>query len=228
MQDLFSKVSGLLCKFVAVDNLFSFVTDLPAIVARNTMMDSKSEELVVLPLVARIVQTRTAAVNASNSEGADFLIYDVGGNSQHEELVSSVFEHVKIPVFVMIGSLGDRKLFSEALNFLESGASGVVISMEDLKSVTDDDFGKLFYSAYALKNKTEEKVQSNSQLNVLDLGNGFPGKKAMAGFTSLHDREQQLLEKEKLVLREAIHVIEKAAPMVIFFCQSLAAELCYR
>ncbi|XP_019225511.1 PREDICTED: probable transmembrane GTPase FZO-like, chloroplastic isoform X2 [Nicotiana attenuata] len=188
--------------------------DLPAIVARNTMMDSKSEELVVLPLVARIVQTPTAAVDASNSEGADFLIYDVGGNSQHEELVSSVFEHVKIPVFVMIGSLGGRELFNEALNLLESGASGVVISMEDLKSVSDDDFGKLFYSAYALKNKTEEKVQSNSQLNVLDLGNGFPGRKAMAGFTSLHDREQQLLEKEKLVLREAIHVIEKAAPMM--------------
>lgn len=188
--------------------------DLPAIVARNTMMDSKSEELVVLPLVARIVQTPTAAVDASNSEGADFLIYEVGGNSEPEELVSSVFEHVKIPVFVTIGSLGDRKLFNEASNLLESGASGIVISLEDLRSVSDDDFGKLFYSAYALKKKTEEKSQSNSQLKVSDLGNGFPGRKGVAGFIDLRDREKQLLEKERLVLHETISVIEKAAPMM--------------
>ncbi|XP_055813276.1 probable transmembrane GTPase FZO-like, chloroplastic isoform X2 [Solanum dulcamara] len=177
------------------------------------MMDSKSEELVVLPLVARIVQTPTAAVDASNSEGADFLIYEVGVNSEPEELVSSVFEHVKIPVFVTIGSLGDRKLFNEASNLLESGASGIVISMEDLRSLSDDDFGKLFYSSYALKKKTEEKSQSNSQL-IPDLGNGFPGRKGVAGFIDLRDREQQLLEKERLVLRDTINVIEKAAPMM--------------
>ncbi|XP_060181363.1 probable transmembrane GTPase FZO-like, chloroplastic isoform X1 [Lycium barbarum] len=188
--------------------------DLPAIVARNTMMDSKSEELVVLPLVARIVQTPTAAVDASNSEGADFLIYEVGGNSEPGELVSSVFQNVKIPVFVMIGSLGDQKLFNEASNLLESGASGIVISMEDLRSVGDDDFGRLFFSAYALKKKTEEKSQSNSQLKVSDLGNGFPGRKGVAGFIDLRDREEQLLGKEKLVLRETINAIEKAAPMM--------------
>ncbi|KAK4731936.1 hypothetical protein R3W88_024924 [Solanum pinnatisectum] len=187
--------------------------DLPAIVARNTMMDTKSEELVVLPLVARIVQTPAAAVDASNSEGADFLIYEVGVNREPEELVSSVFEHVKIPVFVTIGSLGDQKLFNEASNLLESGASGLVVSMEDLRSVSDDDFGKLFYSAYALKKKMEEKSQSNSRLNS-DLGNGFPGRKGVAGFIDLRDREQQLLEKERLVLRDTINVIEKAAPMM--------------
>ncbi|PHT72692.1 hypothetical protein T459_23477 [Capsicum annuum] len=188
--------------------------DLPAIVARNTMMDSKSEELVVLPLVARIVQTPTAAVDASNSEGADFLIYEVSGNNKLEELVSSVFANVKIPVFVTIGSLGDRKLFNEASNLLESGASGIVISMEDSRSVSDDDFGKLFYSAYALKKKTEEKSQSNSQVEVSDFGNGFPGRKGVAGFIDLRDKEKQLLEKERLVLHETINVIEKAAPMM--------------
>lgn len=187
--------------------------DLPAIVARNTMMDSKSEDLVVLPLVARIVQTPAAAVDASNSEGADFLIYEVGVNSKPEELVISVFERVKIPVFVMIGSLGDRKLFNEASNLLESGASGLVISMEDLRSVSDDDFGKLFYSPSALKKKSEEKSQSNSQLNS-DLGNGFPGRKGVAGFIDLRDREEKLLENERLVLCDAINVIEKAAPMM--------------
>lgn len=177
------------------------------------MMDSKSEDLVVLPLVARIVQTPAAAVDASNSEGADFLIYEVGVNSKPEELVISVFERVKIPVFVMIGSLGDRKLFNEASNLLESGASGLVISMEDLRSVSDDDFGKLFYSPSALKKKSEEKSQSNSQLNS-DLGNGFPGRKGVAGFIDLRDREEKLLENERLVLCDAINVIEKAAPMM--------------
>uniref|UniRef100_A0A6N2KLY5 Uncharacterized protein n=1 Tax=Salix viminalis TaxID=40686 RepID=A0A6N2KLY5_SALVM len=47
---------------------------LPSIVAKNMLMGSKSGP-VVLPLVARIVQTPNAALNASNSEGADFLIY---------------------------------------------------------------------------------------------------------------------------------------------------------
>ncbi|KAJ6352427.1 hypothetical protein OIU76_001622 [Salix suchowensis] len=50
---------------------------LPSIVARNMMMGSRTES-VVLPLVARIVQTPNAALNASNSEGADFLIYALG------------------------------------------------------------------------------------------------------------------------------------------------------
>ncbi|KAJ6709047.1 TRANSMEMBRANE GTPASE FZO [Salix koriyanagi] len=40
---------------------------LPSIVARNMLMGSKSESVVV-PLVARIVQTPNAALNASNSE----------------------------------------------------------------------------------------------------------------------------------------------------------------
>ncbi|KAK4731934.1 hypothetical protein R3W88_024922 [Solanum pinnatisectum] len=173
--------------------------DLPAIVARNTMMDTKSEELVVLPLVARIVQTPAAAVDASNSEGADFLIYEVGVNREPEELVSSVFEHVKIPVFFTIVSLVDQKLFNEASNLLESGASGLVVSMEDLRSVSDDDFGKLFYSAYALKKKMEEKSQSNSRLNS-DLGNGFPGRKGMEEISLLKDAVSQLDEPFLLVI----------------------------
>ncbi|KAI3764064.1 hypothetical protein L2E82_14064 [Cichorium intybus] len=51
---------------------------LPAIVARNTIMDSKSDS-VFLPLVGRKVQTSDAAMNASSFEGADFLIYNNNG-----------------------------------------------------------------------------------------------------------------------------------------------------
>jgi len=50
---------------------------LPTVVARNTMLGSNTE-LVLLPLVARFVQTVDAAVNASKSEGADFLIFGGG------------------------------------------------------------------------------------------------------------------------------------------------------
>ncbi|XP_031122217.1 probable transmembrane GTPase FZO-like, chloroplastic [Ipomoea triloba] len=182
---------------------------LPTIVARNTMLDTKSES-VVLPLVARIVQTPEAALQASNSEGADFIIFNVG-DSRSEEVVSSVFETLKVPVFVMIDSLGEGKLFNEASYFLELGASGLVISTKELKFISnDDDFSKLFFGARALEMKTDEKDGGQ----VFDSVNGFPGKKGAAGFTKLLEREQQLIETEKLILRETINAIEQAAPLM--------------
>ena len=60
------------------DGFVSSHMGLPTIVARSTMMASKSDS-VVLPLVARYVQDIDGAINASNSEGADFLIYDIAG-----------------------------------------------------------------------------------------------------------------------------------------------------
>nr|GMD27921.1 probable transmembrane GTPase FZO-like, chloroplastic isoform X1 [Ipomoea batatas] len=182
---------------------------LPTIVARNTMLDTKSES-VVLPLVARIVQTPEAALQASNSEGADFIIFNVG-DSRSEEVVSSVFETLKVPVFVMIDSLGEGKLFNEASYFLELGASGLVISTNELKFISnDDDFSKLFFGARALEMKTDEKDGGQ----VFDSVNGFPGKKGAAGFTKLLEREKQLIETEKLILRETINAIEQAAPLM--------------
>nr|GMD26873.1 probable transmembrane GTPase FZO-like, chloroplastic isoform X1 [Ipomoea batatas] len=182
---------------------------LPTIVARNTMLDTKSES-VVLPLVARIVQTPEAALQASNSEGADFIIFNVG-DSRSEEVVSSVFETLKVPVFVMIDSLGEGKLFNEASYFLELGASGLVISTNELKFISnDDDFSKLFFGARALEMKSDEKDGGQ----VFDSVNGFPGKKGAAGFTKLLEREQQLIETEKLILRSTINAIEQAAPLM--------------
>ncbi|XP_019188633.1 PREDICTED: probable transmembrane GTPase FZO-like, chloroplastic [Ipomoea nil] len=182
---------------------------LPTIVARNTMLDTKSES-VVLPLVARIVQTPAAALQASNSEGADFIIFNVG-ESRSEEVVSSVFETLKVPVFVMIDSLGEGKLFNEASYFLELGASGLVISTNELKFISNDDgFSKLFFGARALEMKTEEKDRDQ----VFDSVNGFPGRKGAAGFTKLREIEQQLIKTEKLILRETINAIEQAAPLM--------------
>ncbi|KAE8721395.1 mitochondrial Rho GTPase 1-like [Hibiscus syriacus] len=76
---------------------------LPAIVARNAMMDSKSD-FVFLPLVARTVQSSDAALNASSSEGADFLIYDVCQEEHAGMTMKSVYENVKIPIFIVNNS----------------------------------------------------------------------------------------------------------------------------
>ncbi|KAL6505129.1 hypothetical protein OROGR_024946 [Orobanche gracilis] len=59
---------------------------LPTIVARNTLIGAKKDS-VILPLVARNVQTHEAALDASNSEGADFLIYTIKEDHSLEELL---------------------------------------------------------------------------------------------------------------------------------------------
>ncbi|XP_028083644.1 probable transmembrane GTPase FZO-like, chloroplastic isoform X4 [Camellia sinensis] len=186
---------------------------LPAIVARSTMMDSNSDS-VVLPLVARNVQTSGAALNASNSEGADFLIYRIDGVKHAEELVRFVLDNVKIPIFIMISLLGFDILSSEAAKLLKSGASGLVISLEELKLFSDEVLSKLFYNAHPSNERGQEKILSSDKLKLLNVDNGFPGKKGVAGFIKLEDRERQLIEKEKLVLLEVIDVMREAAPLM--------------
>ncbi|XP_057484271.1 probable transmembrane GTPase FZO-like, chloroplastic isoform X1 [Actinidia eriantha] len=186
---------------------------LPTIVARNTMMDSRSDS-VVLPLVARNVQTSDAALNASNSEGADFLIYGIAGEKHAEEPLSSVRESVKVPIFVTIPSLGFDTLFNEAGKYLKSGASGLVVSLEESKLFTDEVLSKLFHTVHPSNKRYVEKFQGSGKLEMLDVDNGFPGKKGVAGFSKLEDRERQLLETEKLVLLEVIDVFREAAPLM--------------
>ena len=193
----------------------SSLIGLPTIVARNTMMDSRSDS-VVLPLVARNVQTSDAALNASNSEGADFLIYWIDGKKHAEEPLISVRESVKVPIFVTIPSLGFDTLFNEAGKYLKSGASGLVVSLEESKLFTDEVLSKLFHTVHPSNRRNVEKFQGSGKLEMLDVDNGFPGKKGVAGFSKLEDRECQLLETEKLVLLEVIDVFREAAPLVIF------------
>ncbi|GLT63988.1 hypothetical protein SLA2020_365090 [Shorea laevis] len=185
---------------------------LPAIVARNTMIDSKSES-VILPLVARNVQTANAALNASNSEGADFLIYDIGGEKDVDVAVKSVFENVKIPIFVVFPSCGEDTLFTEASNLFKLGASGLVISLEGLGLFGDNVLRKLFNTVYVNKG-TQYEVESSIKLKLFNMGNGVYGEKRVAGFVKLEDREKQIIETERTVLHEAINVIQKAAPLM--------------
>ncbi|KAF7804755.1 putative transmembrane GTPase FZO-like, chloroplastic [Senna tora] len=188
---------------------------LPTIVARNTMLDSKSES-VALPLVARIVQNVDDAVNASKSEGADCLIYD-SADVKHVNLeVSSIFKKAKIPIFIMCYSSEKDISYAEASNLITSGASGFVINLESFGSFDDEFLHKLFDSDYTNNKKALDdhggKV-SDRMLSSMD--NDFQSKnEVMAGFIKLEDREKHLIETERSVLNEAINVIKKAAPLM--------------
>ncbi|KAK0581509.1 hypothetical protein LWI29_014647 [Acer saccharum] len=180
---------------------------LPAIVARNTMTDSKSES-VVLPLVGRKVQTANAAVNASNSEGADFLICGSREGKFVDVVDNSLFDNVKIPVFVIHTSRGEATSLVEMSKFLKSGASGLVISLADLRWFSDDVLGQLFNATYAISKDPQDEL---NELKLLESDNSFHG---VAGFVNLEDREKQLIETERSLLLEAINIIQKAAPLM--------------
>lgn len=192
------------------------LTGLPTIVARNTMMDAKTES-VVLPLVGRNVQSYDAALDASISEGADFLIYSVGGSSLPVEMVSSVSERVKIPVFIRIDSLENVKSLMNSPALVRSGASGLVVSLGELNLFRGDELNKLF-DPESTPNMDVNGSQSFGMLQTLDMLNGSPGNNMVASFTKLEERKQQFVEKERAFLLEAVDVIQRAAPLVIFYC----------
>jgi len=172
------------------------------------MLDSKSE-LVVLPLVARIVHTVDAAVNASKSEGADFLIYGGGDLQRVGREVGSVCESVKIPIFVSCGK--DNMSYADMSGLLASGASGFVTSLANFGLYGDEFLHKVFGTVFA-----SNDVGNVSEIK-LNVDNGFQsGTEIVAGFVKLEDREKQLIETERIVLNEAVEVIKKAAPLVIF------------
>ncbi|KAJ4968941.1 hypothetical protein NE237_015642 [Protea cynaroides] len=186
---------------------------LPPIVARNMMVQSKSQSI-ILPLVARNVQTASAALSASSSEGADCLLYDADGTNHVEVLVNSVLKNVKVPVFTTIALLGQGTLLAEASKLFHSGASGLVISLEDMKLFSDDTLSKLFDTECVMKRRAQHEIQSFMKLEKGDVDERFNGKKGYAGFTTLEDREKTFIERERQVLLEATAVIRKAAPLM--------------
>ena len=192
---------GLLYICASLSNLFPFESGLPPIVARNTMLDSLSDSL-FLPLVGRNVKSSISAVNASKSEGADFVLYDLD-EEKLDMTTDSVFKNVKIPIFVRLSSYGENTRFVEALKWMEFGGSGLVISLQGLRLVSDDVVGKLFDSIFTENGRNEDAIESGALETT-----------QVAGFVNLEDREKEVIETEKLVLREAISVIQKAAPMV--------------
>ncbi|KAB2605305.1 hypothetical protein D8674_005022 [Pyrus ussuriensis x Pyrus communis] len=184
---------------------------LPTIVARSTMMASKSDS-VVLPLVARYVQDIDGAINASNSEGADFLIYDIAGQENILLALNSLFKTVKIPIFVTFTSY--NALYKEGPALLKSGAGGLVTSLKDFRLLDDEALSKLFDIVYMLNSETQDEVEGLSKLTYLDAHDGPINSTSVAGFLKLEDREKKFIEAERSVLLKAINVIQKAAPLM--------------
>ncbi|KAL1216542.1 putative transmembrane GTPase FZO-like [Cardamine amara subsp. amara] len=177
---------------------------LPAIVARNTLMGSNPDS-VVLPLVARIVKDVASALSASSSEGADFLILGSGEDQQVGLLADSLLKSIKIPIFVTCTSKGEAK---EKLQLLKSGASGFVISLKDLRSSRDVALRQWLDGAYVVNHETQnENVTENTLVDLQE-------KKNSAGFLKLEDKQKQIVEMEKSVLSETIEIIQKAAPLM--------------
>ncbi|KAL0697249.1 hypothetical protein Bca4012_053371 [Brassica carinata] len=177
---------------------------LPAIVARNTLMGSNSES-VLLPLVARIVKDVDSALTASTSEGADFLIL-VGSRQDQQQvglLADSLLKSVKIPIFVTCISKGEAK---EELQLLKSGASGFVISLNDLRSSRDVALRQFLDGAYV--NETDSVLNETPSVEASDL------HEKAAGVVKLEDKQKEIIETEKSVLRETIEIIQKAAPLM--------------
>ncbi|KAF8019869.1 hypothetical protein BT93_G0532 [Corymbia citriodora subsp. variegata] len=184
---------------------------LPAIVARSMMADSKSES-VVLPLVARNVQTASAASSASTSDGADFLICDIGEEKHVDNLASSMFEDVKIPIFVKLHLSGNGITLDEASRWIKYGASGLVIGLKDLDLFTDGLLHQLFSTIRASTKDTKFERGIPNKVRLEEMGNDIFRNEKIAGFLKLEDKEKQLIETEKVVLLEAVNVIQKAAP----------------
>lgn len=194
---------------------YTLCIGLPAIAARNMMIDSKSES-VLLPVVGRSVQTASAALDASNSEGADFLICGLGEDKNDDVVGNTLFTNVKTPIFIMHASCREAISILEMSKFIKSGASGLVISLQDLKSLSDGVMRQLLNSYYAINGEEQDELEILSNLEVLNANNGSRKEKQVAAFVKLEDREKQLLDTEKSVLLEAINTIQKAAPLVIF------------
>lgn len=185
---------------------------LPAIVARSTMINSKSDT-VTLPVVGRSVQTVNAALTASNSEGADFLICSSLMEQWSYLLIQSLNESVKIPIFFESKSLKNDLLSNKLSKIVTSGVSGVVTTLEELKSIGDV-LSKLLYETSTMNERIPDEIPKSNKLNLLNTTNGFAGEAEISSFVKLEEKEVQFIKKERHLLVEAINAIEKAAPLM--------------
>lgn len=185
---------------------------LPAIVARSTMINSKSDT-VTLPVVGRSVQTVNAALTASNFEGADFLICSSLVEQWSYLLIQSLNESVKIPIFFESNSLKNDQLSNKLSKIVTSGVSGVVTTLEELKSIGDV-LSKLLYETSTMNERIPDEIPKSNKLNLLNTTNGFAGEAEISSFVKLEEKEVQFIKKERHLLVEVINAIEKAAPLM--------------
>ncbi|KAL5229956.1 hypothetical protein ABZP36_028732 [Zizania latifolia] len=189
---------------------------IPAIVARSMMMKSNSDSI-YLPLVARTIRSANTARSAASSEGADFLIIDTSCDD-YFSVMNGVggSQHVKIPVFFTLGDFQSEGSYSDITSrLLQSGASGIVMSLAGIQVLTDDTIERDFSKVDATDSVL---LASYSSANTLEEANNVMvltrEKTKVAGFTKLDEKVMQLISKEKPILSEAVAVIRKAAPMM--------------
>jgi hypothetical protein len=195
---------------------FFFDAGIPAIVARSMMMKSNSDSI-YLPLVARTIRSSDSARSATSSEGADFLIVNTGTDDFSAVFDDAGAQHVKIPVFFTLNDVQTEDSYSDTTSkLLQSGASGVVLSLAGIQHLAENIIERDFIKVGAADSVPEVTYSSLSTLeeanNVMVLTRE---KTKVAGFTKLDEKVMQLIAMEKPILSEAVAVIRKAAPMVI-------------
>ncbi|KAH9617554.1 hypothetical protein KSS87_007131 [Heliosperma pusillum] len=187
-------------------------TGLPPIVARNTLMGSKSES-VYLPVIGKMVQTVNAAIFACDSEGADFLIFNSPVEQHTDILRESINQKIEIPVFYQSSFFKNDGFFNKVPMKIMPAASGVVTTLEELMS-NGDLLGKLVYNIPAVNDTSPKEIANFSKKNMLNTTNGLGGNLGFDSFVKLEDSEAQFIKKERRVLVAAANIIEKAAPLM--------------
>jgi hypothetical protein len=177
---------------------------IPAILARNMMMQSNSDSI-YLPLVARVVQDIDSAKSASISEGADFLIINSTTSNISRVLRDSADQPVRIPIFFNLYDLTHEE--SLASKLLDSGASGMVVSLAEMQLFTEDFFNKLFERSHNVNKLLQDGRLFSGELEAT--------ASQVAGFTKIGEVEVELIERERALLEETAALIRKAVPTVI-------------
>lgn len=171
-------------------------------------MQSKSDSI-YLPLVARVVQNIDSAKSASSSEGADFLIINTTTANISRVLQNSADQPVKIPIFFTLTDLTHEESSPiTASKLLDSGASGVVVTLAEMRLFTEDFFEKMFKRSHDVDKLLQDGRLFSGELDAT--------ASQVAGFTKLGEVEVELIEKERALLEETAALIRKAVPTVIF------------
>lgn len=189
--------------------------DLPAIIARNMMQSARSESS-LLPLVARTVRTAESAQNATASEGADLLMLVIENKENAEMLVGSVCQHVSIPVFFMFDSCKESAVASLTYKLVRAGASGIVLSTENVTYLGDDILKEVKTLLFSIKftDKSSKKYDAEdfSETNMINNNISSNATKAMEVGKSLDIKAKEILDEERPLLLKIINIVHEAAP----------------
>ncbi|KAL5202722.1 hypothetical protein ABZP36_013674 [Zizania latifolia] len=181
------------------------------------MMMKSNSDSIYLPLVARTIRSADTARSATSSEGADFLIIDTSSDDSFSVMKGvRGTQHVKIPVFFTLTDLQSEGSYSDITSrLLQSGASGIVMSLAGIQVLTEDiiqrDLSKVDATGSVLQAGYSSASTLEEANNVMVLTRE---KTKVAGFTKLDEKLMQLISREKPILSEAAVVIRKAAPMM--------------